>query len=69
MRKVLEYAKAIAALVGSVVTSLLAILPPDQYKWLAIVGIIATVVATYRIPNTISEDAPGKHEADSPTVG
>lgn len=52
MRRVLEYAKAIAALVGSIVTALLAVLPADEYKWLAIAGVIATAVATYAIPNT-----------------
>lgn len=63
MRRLLEYAKAIAALVGSVVTSLLAVLPPAEYRWLSIVGVIATTVATWVIPNTIPTDSPGEHEA------
>ncbi|MDJ0321644.1 hypothetical protein [Pseudarthrobacter sp. PS3-L1] len=60
---VFAYAKAIAALLGSIVTGLLAVLPPDEYQWLVIVGVIATTVATFAIPNALPEDAPGKHEA------
>lgn len=50
---VMKYAKAIAALIGSIVTALLAELPPDQYRWLAIVGVVATTIATWAIPNYI----------------
>ncbi|MEA5453317.1 hypothetical protein SPF06_01145 [Sinomonas sp. JGH33] len=53
MKKILVYAKSIAALVGSVVTALLAVLPPDQYKWLTIVGVVATTVATWAVPNAV----------------
>lgn len=74
MRNILEYAKAIAALVGSIVTSLLAILPAAEYRWLAILGVIATAVATYRIPNALpgekpEDGTPGKHEAATTTIG
>ena len=69
MRKILEYAKAIAALVGAIVTSLLAILPAAEYRWLAILGVIATAVATYGIPNALPDESEGRHEADSPTLG
>jgi len=49
--QVLTYTKAVAALLGSIVTALLGILPADEYKWLAILGVIATAVATYAFPN------------------
>ena len=51
MRRYLLYAKAIAALAGAIITALLGVLPPDEYKWLVILGVILTAVATYRIPN------------------
>lgn len=54
MKKILEYAKAIAALVGSVVTGLLALgLPQPWNLWLTIVGVVATTVATWAIPNAM----------------
>lgn len=62
MSNVFAYAKAIAALLGSIVTGLLAVLPPEQYQWLVIVGVIATTVATFVIPNTPA-DEPGRHSA------
>ena len=51
MRKILAYSKAIAALVGAIVTDLLATLPPDQFKWLAVIGVIATAITTFAVPN------------------
>lgn len=51
LRKILAYSKAIAALLGSVVTAVLATAPPNQYHWLAIVGVVATTVATFAFPN------------------
>jgi hypothetical protein len=48
---VLTYTKAVAALLGAIVTALLGVLPADQYKWLVILGVIATAVATYAFPN------------------
>jgi hypothetical protein len=51
MREALAYAKAIAALLGSIATALLSVLPPEEYRWLVIVGVVATAVATYAVPN------------------
>jgi len=51
MRRAMLYAKAIAALLGSIVTALLAVLPPEEYRWLVIIGVVLTAVATWRIPN------------------
>lgn len=64
MKKILQYAKAIAALIGSVVTALLAVLPPAEFRWLAIVGVVATTVATWAIPNAVLDSA--KPPAPSP---
>lgn len=55
MRRALEYAKAIAALVGSILTALAGIFPPAEYKWLAVLTVVATAVATYVIPNKTPE--------------
>lgn len=62
MNKVMESAKMIAAFLGSIVTALLGVLPPDDFKWLAVVGVVLTAVATYAIPNAEPE-AKGRHEA------
>lgn len=46
-------AKAYAALVGSIVTAVLGLVPADS-QWhavLIVVGIIATAIATQRVPN------------------
>lgn len=52
--KLFLYAKAIAALVGSIVTGLLALnLPQPVNLWLAALGVIATAVATFAVPNAI----------------
>ncbi|MGN6654937.1 MAG: hypothetical protein ACTHJ9_06330 [Rhodanobacter sp.] len=51
MSSILASLKAIAALVGSAATAALGILPPDQYKWLAVVCAVCTAVATYAVPN------------------
>ncbi|AYR00906.1 hypothetical protein PP636_gp67 [Arthrobacter phage Hestia] len=51
MTRVLTYTKAVAALLGAIVTALLGVLPADQYKWLVILGVVATAVATYAFPN------------------
>lgn len=61
MDNILAYAKTIAALVGSVVTALLGVLPAEEYRWLVIVGVICTAVATYAVPNKGASD--GKHVA------
>jgi hypothetical protein len=51
VNQVLTYTKAVAALLGAIVTALLGVLPADQYKWLVILGVVATAVATYAFPN------------------
>lgn len=51
MNKILGSLKAIASLVGAAVTAALGILPPDQYKWLAVVGVVCTAIATWAVPN------------------
>ena len=52
--KLFLYAKSIAALVGSIVTGLLALnLPAPINVWLTIAGVIATAVTTWAVPNAI----------------
>lgn len=63
MYKILQYAKAIAALIGAVLTSVIVILP-EVPLWLAIVSAVVTAVAVYAIPNASLDDAPGKHVAE-----
>lgn len=48
-----EYAKAIAALIGSICTALLGIFTADTQlgQVLTVVAVIATAVATFQIPN------------------
>lgn len=58
--KVLEYAKAIAALIGAIVTAILGVIP-ESPQWLVIVGVVFTVIATYAIPNRSSS---GEHVAE-----
>lgn len=45
--------KAYAALVGSIVTALLTIYGPDTEvgHWLSVIGVVATTVGTWAIPN------------------
>ena len=61
---ILTRAKAYAALVGLVVTYLLGSIPADSrlHEILVIVGGIATVVATYAVPN---KDPQGTHQDES----
>lgn len=54
MTQVLTYTKAVCALLGAIVTALLGVLPADQYKWLVVLGVIATAVATYALPNQVA---------------
>jgi hypothetical protein len=63
MNNVLASLKAIAALVGSAATAALGILPPEQYKWLAVVCAVCTAVATYAVPNIPASTSTGKHSA------
>lgn len=53
MKDALKYAKAIAAFVGSLTTALLGIYGPDTSfgAALVVVAAVATVVATYQVPN------------------
>lgn len=47
------YAKALASLVGTVATALLALnLPSPWNGWVALAGVVATAVGTWAIPNT-----------------
>lgn len=60
-RKLFEYAKAIAALLGAVLTSVIVTLP-EVPLWLAIVSAAVTAVAVYVVPNAVPEDdTTGKH--------
>lgn len=57
MEKIFEYAKGIAASVGSVLTAIIVGLPAigvEVPQWLAIVTLIATSVAVVAIPNRVS---------------
>lgn len=63
MSKFLPYLKMYAAMLGSIVTSVLAILPPEQYKWLAIIGVVCTAIATYAVPNIPEDTTPARHSA------
>lgn len=51
--KIMATAKAWTALIGAVVTVLLATLPPDDTLWtvLSYVAALCTAVAVYRVPN------------------
>jgi hypothetical protein len=51
MQKLLGSAKAVAAFVGSIITALLGVLPPAQYHWLVILGVVATTITTWAVPN------------------
>jgi hypothetical protein len=61
---ILTRAKAYAALLGLVVTYLLGSIPADTrlHQILVLVGGLATVVATYSVPN---KDPKGTHQAES----
>lgn len=49
----MKYAKAYAALVGSIATALLTVYGPDTAvgHWLTVLAIVATAVGTWAIPN------------------
>lgn len=57
MQKILQSAKAVAALVGAVVTALLATQAPGStaFTVLTIVSAAATALATYQVPNADAE--------------
>lgn len=54
MNHVLKNAKAYAALLGSIATALLAVFAADTTvgQVLTVVAVVATAVATWRVPNT-----------------
>ena len=56
MKDILVYAKAIAALLGAIVTAVLGVIP-ESPQWLVIVGVVFTVVATWAVPNRVPEVA------------
>lgn len=58
----LEYAKAIAALIGTSITAILGV-TPDAPHWLVIAGVVATAVATFVVPNRAPEQVTGDHTA------
>ncbi|WP_308491008.1 hypothetical protein [Microbacterium terrisoli] len=51
MQRIKEIAKAIAAVVGAVLSAGLTLIPVEWSPWLGLVGVIATAIATYSIPN------------------
>lgn len=64
MDKILPYLKAYASLVGAIVTALLGVYTADTEvgKVLTIVAVIATVIATWAVPNI---DPTGEHQDES----
>lgn len=58
--KPLEAAKAYVALVGTIATALLAVFTADTLvgQILTVVAVVATAIATYRVPNADSSPAP-----------
>lgn len=51
MDTIQKYAKAIVALVGSVLTAGVFVLPDEVQPWVALVLAVLTTVATYQVPN------------------
>ena len=60
----MQYAKAYAALVGSICTALLGIYGPETEvgQWLTIAVAVLSAVATYAVPN---KDPKGRHQSES----
>lgn len=56
----MQYAKAYAALIGSIATALLAVYTADTEvgKILTVVAIIATAVGTWAVPNSPAPQPP-----------
>ena len=61
--KPLEAAKAYIALVGTIATALLAVFTADTTvgQALVVVSIVATAIATYKVPNAKTADADGAY--------
>ena len=55
MKKIKEAAKAVAAVVGAVLSAGLTLIPVEWSPWLGLIGVIATAIATYQIPNAQPE--------------
>jgi hypothetical protein len=53
--KVQEYAKFIAALIGTAVTAGTTLIPNEGLEYLAFIGALVTAVAVYAIPNKPAE--------------
>ena len=58
MNKIMQSAKAVAALVGAIAVSLVAVVGSDSQaaQIVAIVIAVCTGIATYVVPNTPTED-------------
>lgn len=59
MNKFFQYAKAIAGLIGAVLTSVAAAIP-DAPLWLVVALSVASAIAVYAVPNAIT-DQQAKH--------
>jgi len=55
MKKLQEYAKLIAALIGTTVTAGVVVLAPEALEWLSFVGALVTTFAVYQVPNRVAE--------------
>ncbi|MGD7790122.1 hypothetical protein ACQCX2_17570 [Propionibacteriaceae bacterium Y1700] len=68
MHKIMEYAKAIAALLGAIATALLGVYAADTAvgKVLTIVAVVATVIATWAVPNAVPKSEPEPVETYEP---
>lgn len=53
MKKILESAKAVASLVGAIVTALLATQAPDSstFTTLTVIAAVASAIVTWVVPN------------------
>lgn len=50
MQQIMQYAKTIAALLGAILTSVIAVIP-DAPIWLTIALAVSTAVAVFVVPN------------------
>lgn len=51
MNKIKEAAKAVAAVAGALLSAGLTLIPVEWSPWLGLIGVVATAIATYQIPN------------------
>lgn len=72
MQKLQQYAKAIVALVGAVLTAGAFTLPDEVQPWVGLGMAILTAIATYGVKNgadtTVGKDEPPA-DVDEPTAG